>query len=121
MEIVGRLTEDAKVNETQAGAKVVDFTLAVNDRYRLKSGELKEQSTFFNCSYWMSTGIAKHLLKGGIAEVSGRVSASAWINAEGEAKATLRFHVDRIKLHGKFGKGSESEANTESHNDNLTF
>ena len=73
MEIVGRLTTDAKVNETKNGIRVVNFSLAVNDRFKTGSGEIKEQVTFFNCSYWMSSGIAEHLLKGSLVEVSGRV------------------------------------------------
>lgn len=121
MEIVGRLTADAKVTETKNGGKVVNFSLAVNDRFKTKSGELKEQATFFNCSYWISTTIAEHLLKGGLVEVSGRVSANAWVNAEGEAKARLNFHVDRIKLHGKANGGNAGEANTEPAADETPF
>ena len=121
MEIVGRLTTDAKVNETKNGIRVVNFSLAVNDRFKTGSGEIKEQVTFFNCSYWMSSGIAEHLLKGSLVEVSGRVSANAWVNAEGEAKASLNFHVDRIKLHGKANGGNAGEANTEPAADETPF
>ena len=113
MEITGRLTADAKVNETKAGVQVVNFTLAVNDRFKNKAGELKEQTTFFRCSYWITTGIAKYLLKGGLIEISGRVSANAWTSKDGEAKANLNFHVDRIKLHGKANTENKAEANTE--------
>lgn len=121
MEIVGRLTADAKVTETKNGGKVVNFSLAVNDRFKTKSGELKEQATYFNCSYWISVGIAEHLLKGSLVEVSGRVSANAWVNAEGEAKASLNFHVDRIKLHGKANGTNTGEANTEPAADEIPF
>lgn len=98
MKITGRLRADAIVNETKSGAKVVNFSLAVNDRFKTKAGELKEQATYFNCSYWITTGIAAYLLKGGLVEVSGSVSAHARTNKEGEPKASLHFNVDRIKL-----------------------
>lgn len=113
MEIVGRLTADAKINEAKNGGKVVNFSLAVNDLFKTKSGELKEQVTFFNCAYWLSAGIAQHLLKGSLVEVSGRVSANAWTNADGEPKASLSLHVDRIKLHGKVSGSNTTGANTE--------
>lgn len=113
MEITGRLTADAAVHETKSGAKVVNFTLAVNDRFKTKSGELKEQVVYFNCAYWIATGIAAYLLKGALLEVSGRVSASVWTSKTGEAKASLNFHADRIKLHGKASAENKAQANTE--------
>jgi single-strand DNA-binding protein len=36
MEIIGRMTADATVNETRAGKKVVNFSIAINDTYKLK-------------------------------------------------------------------------------------
>jgi single-strand DNA-binding protein len=102
MEIVGRITANAIVTEVKSsGRKVVNFSVAVNDRYKPKDGELKEFTTFFNCSYWINPGIAGHLIKGSLVELNGRISVNAWANAEGEAKASLNFHVNSIKLHGK--------------------
>ncbi|MGC4038336.1 MAG: single-stranded DNA-binding protein [Chitinophagaceae bacterium] len=102
MELTGRLTADATVNTTKNGRKVVHFTIAINDRYKTKdSDEWKNLTTYVNCSYWMREGIAKHLTKSLLVEVSGRISVSAWINPKGEAKGSLDFHVNNIKLHGK--------------------
>lgn len=74
---------------------------------------MKDIATFFNCSYWLGTGIAVYLLKGGLVELSGRVSASAYRDKDGEPKASLDFHVDRIKLHG--GTKSSGAAKSETH------
>jgi hypothetical protein len=38
--------------------KVVNFSLAINKSYRKKDGERVEQTTFFDCAYWISTKIA---------------------------------------------------------------
>lgn len=100
MEITGRVTADAEVVQLKSGTKVVNFSVAVNDRFRTKDGEKKELTTFFTCSYWLNEGIAQYLTKGVLVELSGRVSANAWTNTQGEAKATLNFHADKIKLHG---------------------
>lgn len=113
MEIVGRITADAKINETKSGSKVVNFTIAVNDRYKSNTGEIKEEVTFFNCGYWLATGIAQFLQKGALVEASGRVSTHAWINPEGEAKASLNFHVDRLKIHRRANGVTTSDVNTE--------
>lgn len=102
MELTGRVTTDATVNTTKSGRKVVHFTIALNDRYKPKDSDTwKTLTTYVNCSYWMREGIARHLTKGTIAEVQGRISVSAWLNAQGEAKGSLNFHVNSVKLYGK--------------------
>jgi single-strand DNA-binding protein len=102
MEITGRLTADAKVNTLKDGRKVVNFSVAVNDSYKPKGIEQPVKITnYFNCSYWINSEIAAHLTKGTLVELYGRIGVNAWTNTEGEAKASLNFHVNNIKLHGK--------------------
>ena len=102
MELVGRLTADAKVSTVKDERKVINFSIAINDSYKAKgSDEVKKITTYVNCSYWRSPGIAEYLTKGVLVEVFGRISANAWTNAQGEVKASLNFHVTGIKLHGK--------------------
>ncbi|HUN01241.1 MAG TPA: single-stranded DNA-binding protein [Niabella sp.] len=101
MEITARVTADAEVKQLKSGNKVVNFSVAVNDSFRTKDGEQKKLTTFFNCSYWLNDGIAQYLTKGVLVELSGRMSVNAWTNMQGEAKASLNFHVDKIKLHGR--------------------
>lgn len=101
MEIIGRITADATVSETKAGKKVVNFSIAINDTYKTKdSSEVQKIVTYVNCAYWINPGIAIYLTKGGLIECAGRVGVNAWTNKEGEAKASLTFHVNSIKLHG---------------------
>ena len=102
MEIIGRLTADAKVNTLKNEQKVVNFSVAVNDYYKPKGAEQPVKLTnYFNCAYWMNPSIAQHLTKGTLVELYGRIGVNAWTNAEGKAKASLNFHVSNIKLHGK--------------------
>jgi single-strand DNA-binding protein len=102
MEIIGRVTADAKVNKLKDERKVVNFSIAINDSYRAKGNEQRTQvTTYVQCTYWVSPSIAAYLTKGTLVELSGRMSTDAWVNMDGEAKATLRFHVSTIKLHGK--------------------
>lgn len=102
MEMTGRVTADASVTTTKSGKKVVNFSIAINDRYKPRdSDEWKQFTTFVSCSYWRSETIAASIKKGMLVEVAGRISVSAWVNMKGEAKGTLNFHVNGIKLHGK--------------------
>ena len=101
MELTGRLTADAKVSTLKDERKVVNFSIAINDRYKTANGEVKEITTFINCAYWVNPNIAPYLTKGTLVELYGRIGVNAWTNAEGEAKASLNFHVGNIKLHGR--------------------
>ncbi len=101
MELTGRLTADAKLSTLKDERQVINFSIAINERYKSKSGEPKEVVTFINCAYWINPGIAPYLTKGTLVELFGRIGVNAWTNAEGEAKAALTFHVSNIKLHGK--------------------
>lgn len=106
--IVGRITKNAEINRLKNDKKVVNFSIVINDSYKTNQGERKEQTTYYNCSYWISTKIAEFLTKGTLVELSGRISSNAWIGKDGEIKSGLNFHTSNIKLHGG---GSKSNLN----------
>jgi len=112
MNIVGRLTRDAQVRTTTQEKQVVNFSVATNDSYRNKQGERIEQTTYFDCSYWITPNIAKLLTKGTLVELSGRVSTRAWVGNDGVAKSALNFHTSQIKLHGSSTKTETVQATT---------
>lgn len=99
MEITGRLTADAVVRTVSEERKVVGFSIAINDTFR-SGGEQKKITTFIDCSYWLNTGIAEYLKKGGWVQLYGRIGVNAYISGNNEAKASLTFHTSEIKLLG---------------------
>lgn len=110
MEITGRLTADATVNKVKSGSEVVNFRIAINDSYKPKGGgEIKEITTYINCSYWLSTKVAQVLKKGALVELFGRVGTNAYINSAGEAVATLTFHINSLKVLVFAKKGEPAE------------
>ena len=119
--IVGRITQNAKINTLKNDKKVVNFSVAINDSYKTKQGERKEQTTYYNCSYWINAKIAEYLIKGTLVELSGRISSSAGIGKDGEIKSGLNFHTSNIKLHGGKQKSEfnkEPIANPQNNNSN---
>jgi single-strand DNA-binding protein len=107
MEIIGRVTADAKISETKAGKKVVNFSIAINDTYKTKdSSEVQKITTYVNCAYWINVGIVPYLTKGSLVECAGRIGVNSWTGKDGDVKATLTFHVNSIKLHGKSNTGN---------------
>jgi single-strand DNA-binding protein len=118
--IIGRVTKNAEINTLKNDKKVVNFSVATNDSYKNKQGERVEQTTYYNCSYWLSPNVAKILTKGSLVELSGRVSSNAWIGKDGEIKSGLNFHTSNIKRHssGKDSVETVSEKPSEEHKGN---
>ncbi len=107
MNIIGRVTKDAQVRTLSNSKQVVNFSVAINDSYRNKAGERIEQTTYFDCAYWLSVKVATILTKGTLVELTGRVSARGWTGNNGEVYAGLNFNTSQIKTHGG-GKKSET-------------
>ncbi|MFC4685881.1 single-stranded DNA-binding protein [Epilithonimonas pallida] len=119
MNIIGRLTRDAEVRTTSQDKQVVNFSVATNDSYKNKQGERIEQTTYFDCSYWISAKVATLLTKGTLVELTGRVSTRAWTGNDGEPRAGLNFHTSNIKLYGG-GKRTETVQATAQTGSNST-
>lgn len=101
MIITGRLTGDAQVAELSDERKVVNFSIAINDRFKTKGGEQKEVTTYISCAYWLNAGVAKWLNKGKLVELFGRIGVDAYINTNGDAVGRLTFHVNNVKILGR--------------------
>ena len=109
MNIIGRLTRDAEVRNLSNEKKVVNFSIATNDNYRNKLGERIEQTTYFECAYWISPKVADFLTKGTLIELSGRLYTSALLGKDGEPHAGLNFHTSQIKIHSSGKKNDNTK------------
>ncbi|MDH7462604.1 single-stranded DNA-binding protein [Chitinophagaceae bacterium 26-R-25] len=113
MEITGRLTADATTATLKDGRAVVNFSIAINDRYKPKGQtEVVTKVTYISCAYWNNTTVAGYLKKGSIVELFGKIGLNVWLNTEGEPKGSLNMHVQQLK----FFNSSRNEVN-ESVND----
>lgn len=113
MIIVGRVTKDAKITQLQDERKVVNFSVAINDYYKPKGQERGVQvATFVNCSYWISAAIADHLKKGTVVELFGRIGLNVYSDMKGEARGTLTFHTNHIKIQQVAKDKAAGEAST---------
>ena len=120
MNIIGRLTRDAQVHTLKDERQVVNFSIATNDSYKNKQGERVEQTTYFDCAYWISAKVAGLLTKGTLVEITGRVSTRAWVGKDGEPRAGLNFHTSNIKFHGGSNRRAETvQAPTEAENNKI--
>ena len=123
MTIVGRLAKNAVVNVLKDEREVVNFSIAVNDFYKPKNSDGVKQTTYYNCSYWITPKVAANLKKGTLVEVTGRIYVNAYVGADGTVKASLNCHVNIIKIHAwpkeveGLGKAVDASAKAEEADD----
>ena len=120
MNIIGRLTRDAEVCTLSNDKKVVNFSVATNDSYKNKRGDPVKQTAYFDCAYWLSTKVATLLTKGTLVELTGRVSARAWVGKDGVPRSGLNFHTSQIKLHGGSRRAETVQATAQAENNKIS-
>ena len=98
--LIGRLTANAKVNPLKDGRQVTNFSIALNSSFKTKEGELKKNTTYVSCSYWINSSLAKALTKSTLVELEGSIGVNIYTDRRGEVKVTLTFHVNQIKFPG---------------------
>ncbi|PZR10009.1 MAG: single-stranded DNA-binding protein [Flavobacterium psychrophilum] len=107
MEIItARITDNATTKSFESGKSVVNFTVAINERYKVRgSKEVKKYTRFVECSYWGKPGVAPYITSGGELELYGRFGSRAFLTKNGEPKAVLTFNVRELffKSTGKKG------------------
>lgn len=120
MELTGRVTRDAVIKTLPDEKQVVNFSIAINEYYKPKDAAERTQKTLYaQCAYWQNTGIAKHLLKGAVVQVEGRMECKVYAGKDGEPKVAAHFHCRRVNLFGVTVKketttGAEEVPNNEA-------
>jgi single-strand DNA-binding protein len=114
-QIIGHLGQNANVKTTESGSTAISFSVAVTESYKDKQGQKVENTTWVNCTIWrqkdQSTKIAEYLTKGTKVLVEGKLTARAYSDKQGEAKASLELKVDNVQLLG--AKGDNTSTTTE--------
>ncbi|MDQ2805096.1 MAG: single-stranded DNA-binding protein [Pseudomonadota bacterium] len=99
--LVGNLGKDPEVRTTQAGLKIVNFTLATSDTWNDKaSGERKERTEWHRVVIFSEhlAGIAERFLrKGRKAYVEGSLQTRKWTDQSGQERYTTEIVIDRFK------------------------
>lgn len=73
--IVGRLTKDPELNQTESGKKVTNITLAVPRSYKNTNGEY--DTDFISCVLWqgIAENTSEYCKKGDLVGVKGRIQS----------------------------------------------
>ncbi len=99
-QLVGRLTRDPELRFTTAGLPVCRFDLAVNRRYKSKTGEWKDDTSFIPVVVWREAGqrCGEKLKKGSPVFVEGRLKSKSWETKDGQKRSGLEIEALRVQF-----------------------
>ena len=100
--LIGNLTRDPELRYTPSGVAVVNLRLAVNRKYKDKTGELKEETCFITATAWdkQAEVCNQYLQKGRAVFIEGRLQSRSWEAADGQKKSTIDIRAERIQFLG---------------------
>ena len=109
MILVGNVGRDPEVRyldgngQNGQGTKVATFTLATSERYRDRSGELRENTEWHNIVAWrQSADVAEKFVKKGTQlYIEGRLRTRSWTDQTGAKRFTTEITVDTLQLLGR--------------------
>lgn len=99
---IGNLGRDPELRYTPQGDPVCDFSIAVNDRRRDKSGEYQDVTTWFKVTLWgkKAETASKYLTKGRPIYVEGKLQVEEWTDRDGKSRQTLVIQGSDIQFIG---------------------
>ena len=113
--LVGNVTRDPELKMLSSGTAVCEIGLAVNERYKNKSGEWVEEPTYVDITLWGRTAEVanQYLSKGSPAMIEGRLKLETW-EKDGQKRSKLKVIGERLQLLGQRGSPQRQEAGAAS-------
>lgn len=113
--LVGRLTADPELRQTQSGVASCRFTVAVDRKFADKnSGE--KQSDFITCVAWRQTAefVSRYFNKGKMIALEGSLRTGKYQdkNHEDVTHYTTEVYVDNVEFVGGKGDGGQQTQTT---------
>ncbi len=107
--LIGNLTKDPEMRYTPSGVAVANLRLAVNRKYKDKTGEWNEDTCFINVAAWdkQAEVCNQYLQKGRSIFVEGRLQSRSWETNDGQKRSMIDIRAERIQFLGP-GKSGES-------------
>lgn len=97
--IIGNLTRDAELRYTPSGSAVTRFGVAVNERFRDRSGSDQERTHYVDVNVWRELAEAcGELAKGDPVFVVGRLVNDSWTDRDGNKRFTTRLEGSRVEF-----------------------
>ena len=94
--VVGRLTSDGIVKDTESGKKLSTITLAVQRAYKNENGDYDVD--FIDCTLWgdIASNTCEYCKKGDLVGVRGRIQTSTYETDDGQKRKVTEIIADKV-------------------------
>jgi len=109
--LLGTITKDIELKETNSGVKYTRFSIAVRRNYKNEEGEY--DTDFFNIVAWRKTAefISEYFGKGKRIAISGKLQNSKYTDKEGNERTSTEIIANDVQIIEK--RGSEGNSTQE--------
>ena len=107
--IMGRLTRDPEVKQTQSGLSVCSFSVAV-DRDIVDKSTNQRETDFINVTAWRTTAdfIGKYFTKGSSIVVEGRIQVRNYTDKDNNKRTATEIVANSVYFGGSKKKDGDS-------------
>ncbi len=103
VQLIGNLGNAPEVRNTEAGKKLVRFSIATNEQYKNAKGEKVTETQWHNLIAWGKVAdiAEKYLVKGTEVAIEGKLMNRNYTDKEGNKKYITEIQVNEILMLGK--------------------
>jgi single-strand DNA-binding protein len=114
--LLGNVGKAPDVQKTASGTPVVKFSLATSERYKDRSGEVKEQTEWHTVRCWKATAefVGNYVKKGSQVLVEGRLRTESWEGNDGQTRKQVLVEAENVQLLDRKEKDSEARPTPQS-------
>lgn len=106
--IMGRLTRDPEIRQTQSGLSVCSFSVAV-DRDIVNKSTNQRETDFINVTAWRSTAdfVGKYFTKGSLIVVEGRIQVRNYTDKDNNKRTATEIVANSVYSGGSKKKDDD--------------
>ena len=108
--LMGNLTRDPELRQTQSGTSICRFSVAVNRSFSAQDGTTRDETCFVDVDSFGRTAenISKYFSKGRPILVEGRLRQDSWEDKQGQKRTKLVVVLERFEFVGSRGESASS-------------
>lgn len=99
---IGNLTADPEIRTMPNGEQVANFTIALNERYKAKDGNIVENVEYVRIVLYrrLAEIAGQYLHKGSQVYIEGRLKTRKWQDSSGQDRYTTEIQGDNLQMLG---------------------
>lgn len=111
---IGNLTADPEIRTMPNGEQVANFTIALNEKYKAKDGNIVENVEYVRIVLYrrLAEIAGQYLTKGSKVYIEGRLKTRKWQDSNGQDRYTTEIQGDNLQmLGGRQDEPKQAKAN----------